>query len=199
MKTKTAIAWLLILLLIFLVICITGCHPEQSVVMVEKNGDLRGSGVIVAHHEGYYYVLTMGHVVQDVDSLAIDGIPAKVVRTWADQDIVLLRFCPVRQYRVLSFGRAHVGQRIVSCGYVDHGDLVIFITNPGYVTGEFPQHFTFNAGAFPGMSGGPILNEAGQIVGLCEGLKGAWGQALDSMAIGIRAECGEVLVEEELK
>lgn len=137
------------------------------------HGTVQGSGFIINSTKGY--VLTDTHVVADAYSIEIalrNGVSQKA--TWVAQqttaDISLLSTKPIA-FPSLSFGylgdAVTLGQQLFAIGIV--GDSYTSASgqvktvqrdNAGYTI------ITFGAQAEQGMSGGPVVNENGQVIGI---------------------------------
>jgi serine protease DegQ len=147
-----------------------------------------GSGVIVNASRGY--VLTNRHVIEDADSITVTlkdrrSYAARLVGTDSRSDIAVLRITPVPGGLAdLDFGDSDD---------LEVGDFVLAIGNPfgigqtvtsgivsalgrdglgGSGLGDFIQT---DASINPGNSGGPLVNLAGEVVGINTALLGPAG------------------------
>jgi S1-C subfamily serine protease/regulator of sirC expression with transglutaminase-like and TPR domain len=153
-------------------------------VTVKIEGQAPGSGVIIARQGQAYYVLTAAHVVATADEYDVvtpDGkkhrLDYKLVRKLPNVDLAIVQFSSLQTYKVATIGSSNQ----------------LKITTPVYVAG-FPQAsrgssnaYRFSEGeinavttrpigsgytlaywneTFSGMSGGPIFNQEGQLIGI---------------------------------
>jgi len=159
----------------------------------ESVASIHGSGVIVA---GGGYVLTAGHALSADQILAIrvilkDGraLGATLVdKDYAvfnatDRDWAVLKFDDDRPTDLvaLKLGDAEEGAPVFALGYPDEigidelgriaygrQDPLAPLLFPAHVSGTDPITLTPAAGAVPlgGISGGPVVNAAGEVVGI---------------------------------
>ena len=145
-------------------------YSRQAVVTI-ISGDVRGSGFFVGQ-DGY--VLTNSHVIQDswpTIQLA-DGknTSASVVRNDEEKDLALLK----------ASGSDYPALRLGDSNKVAQGESVIAIGSPIGLDGTVTQgivsaarkatngitYIQTDAAINPGNSGGPLLNKAGQVIGI---------------------------------
>jgi len=171
-----------------------------TLVFKTESGELRPycSGAFV-----HSYVVTAAHCVIDFDGNVNDEV---LIGTFQDYDVATGKFSntylfhpeivwDVEDVALLSpdsvLSRAHHGTASVSTTDVTYGDSVQAFGNPiGYVfyfsrgqvvsplrSGSDGMPYTLiNAVVYPGMSGGPVFNDSGEIVGLVSWgwRRGAW-------------------------
>jgi tetratricopeptide (TPR) repeat protein len=153
-------------------------------VTVKINGQAPGSGVIIARQGQTYFVLTAEHVVATEDEYEVitpDGkqhrLDYKLVRKLPDNiDLAVVQFTSANTYLVVSIGRsAQLKENIpIYVAGFPHtgGGLAAYQFSPGMlaavVTRPVGKGYTlaYDNNTFTGMSGGPILNEQGQLVGI---------------------------------
>ncbi len=134
-----------------------------------------GSGFII-RSDGY--IVTNNHVVDGASEIEVklsDGreFPAKVVGRDKKTDLVLLKI-DATGVPVLPFGdsaKLEVGQPVMAIGnpFGLEGTVTTGIVSAkGRVIGEGPydQFIQTDASINPGNSGGPLVNQAGQVVGI---------------------------------
>ncbi|KRN97996.1 S1C family serine protease [Companilactobacillus kimchiensis] len=158
-----------------------------------KNSNLQeyseGSGVIYAKQNGKGYIVTNNHVVSGSDSLEIileDGtkIAAKLVGTDTATDLAVLEIPGNKVPATASFGNSDnvtPGDPVIAIGSPLGSEYATTVTqgiisatnrtvttqdqNTGQATGQATVLQT-DAAINPGNSGGPLVNGAGQIVGI---------------------------------
>ncbi|CAJ1191980.1 serine protease HtrA [Companilactobacillus paralimentarius DSM 13238 = JCM 10415] len=148
-----------------------------------------GSGVIYAKQNGKGYIVTNNHVVSGSDSLEIileDGtkVSAKLVGTDSTTDLAVLEIPGSKVPATASFGNSDnvtPGDPVIAIGSPLGSEYATTVTqgiisatnrtvttqdqNTGQATGEATVLQT-DAAINPGNSGGPLVNAAGQIVGI---------------------------------
>jgi serine protease Do len=154
-------------------------------VTVQIDGQAPGSGVIISRQGQTYYVLTAEHVVATADEYEIitpDGkkhpLDYKNVKKLPGLDLAVLTFTSPQSYRVVEMGDSStlkesapifisgfplLGRDTNQTGYrFTIGNLLAQANQPlakGY-------GLAYMNNTFAGMSGGPILNQQGQLVGI---------------------------------
>jgi len=136
----------------------------------------RGSGFII-HPQGY--VLTAQHVIDkakdiEVRMSAAQRLPAKIVAADAQIDLAILKIQSDRELPVLLLGdsdKIRVGEMAVVLGYPfgrESSMSLGIISRPGrsYPDSASYEFIQTDAGAYPGGSGGPLLNSKGHAIGL---------------------------------
>ncbi|UJS06208.1 GUN4 domain-containing protein [Cylindrospermopsis raciborskii] len=179
-----------LLIIGILVTCITILQPlitlaltRQEIdaiatqVTVRITGTRNGSGVIIKQDNNTYTVLTNFHTFQEkgrFEIITADGVTHqlnKISRVGSSLDLATLEFNSNRRYRVIELGdstKITRGQDIYVGGFPTGEDLRFL---PGTVSGittkeEGGYALVYRIGAFTGMSGGPILDEDGKLVGI---------------------------------
>lgn len=130
-----------------------------------------GTGFVISR-DGY--IVTNRHVVEGCKSLAFDGQPAELVTADTKRDLALLRTTdrfpssiPLRETV-----KVDLGETVIVLGYPYRGVLSTGLNiTDGIVTSlsgpaDAPALFQLNAQVQPGNSGGPIVDDRGQLVGV---------------------------------
>lgn len=174
---------------------------ERSVFTVADvgSGAVAGSGFVVRGKGGRSLVVTNFHVVSDQ---WLAGQSSVALRQ-ADQTFFgnILRVSEAADLAVIS-----VPQRFPSLQLADTspvpGDTVLVIGSPlglegtvttGVVSALRGSYLQFSAPISPGNSGGPVVNEAGEVVGVAtEKFVGPGVEGL-SFAVSVETLCGSVL------
>ena len=158
-------------------------HPSIARIIVpEKDGVSYGSGSLIDVRDGYGLVVTNWHVVRDANGaisvLFPDGFSSKaeVVKVDKDWDLAALSIRkPVAAPLPMTGVPPRPGQKLFIAGY-GSGDFRAASGNClGYGSPEqgMPQELVeVDAEARNGDSGGPILNESGEIAGVLFGTNG---------------------------
>lgn len=160
-------------------------------VTVQINGTTgSGTGFIIAKQGTNYTILTCNHVVDDLRSTYTirtytgkDYQVTRVVRLRKsdnDADLAVVTFDSTESYPVVTFGDsdlATVGVQIFVFGYPGnrferkYGTERNFEFSPGFVTSRRQSHqwgytLRYNANTRKGMSGGPVFDIEGRVIGV---------------------------------
>lgn len=139
-----------------------------------------GSGFIVSA-DGY--IVTNNHVVADADIIRVtldqstgksEAVPAKLVGADEETDLALLKIETTKPLPFLSFGDSgelRVGEWLLAIGNpfgLDHTVTagILSAKNRNIHAGPFDNFLQTDASINPGNSGGPLLNMAGQVIGI---------------------------------
>lgn len=153
-------------------------------VTVRIDGANTGSGVIIQHQGDRYLVLSNRHVIDVSGQFTIqtfDGrkhpIAPDAIQRIPHLDLAVLQFKSRYRYRVVKIGnsdRAIEGQTIYVSGWADpspqlHERTYQFLV--GNLSGRISHPrdgygLVYTVSALPGMSGGPILNQQGHLLGI---------------------------------
>ena len=136
----------------------------------------RGSGFIVDPHG---FILTAEHVIENAKEVEIrladsQRLPAQIVAADAQIDVAVLKISTARELPILSLADSdsiRVGDLALVFGYPFGRDSSMSLgiisragrTYPDSASYEFIQT---DAGAYPGGSGGPLLNSKGNVIGM---------------------------------
>jgi S1-C subfamily serine protease len=159
-------------------------------ITVRIDGANTGSGVIVEHQGDRYVVLSNWHVVsagnkplppKSLTIRTVDGqkhpISAKTIVRIGKLDLAILEFQSRHRYSTASIGnsdRLSEGESLSVAGWADPSPQLSTRTYQllvGNLSGriEKPQDgyaLVYTVNALPGMSGGPILDNRGNLVGI---------------------------------
>ncbi|MBU6216510.1 MAG: trypsin-like peptidase domain-containing protein [Acidobacteria bacterium] len=147
-----------------------------------RNGDAAGSGVVISE-DGV--VLTNAHVIEDADVIEVDfadgrTVEARVLGKVVDNDVAVVKAegltQPVVPAELGVSGDLRVGDSVVAIGNaLNLGDEPSVTTGIVSATGRSIQApsgsslddlIQTDAAINPGNSGGPLINAAGQVVGI---------------------------------
>ncbi|MFN7499953.1 MAG: tetratricopeptide repeat protein [Dolichospermum sp.] len=151
-----------------------------TVKILTKNGS--ASGTLIAKNGNNYTILTNDHVINLGESYRIqapDGkiYPATVIKekpaSLKNQDVALFQFQSTVEYTIATLGISApiaVEQKIVAAGFVSGSAKLVF--TEGQISLLPDKSFQggyrigYNNKIQPGMSGGPILNYQGEVIGI---------------------------------
>lgn len=159
-------------------------------ITVRIDGANTGSGIIVEHQADRYIVLSNWHVVSAGDKPispklltigTVDGqrypISAKKIVRVDKLDLAILEFQSKRRYSIASIGNSDAlstGELLYVSGWADPSPQFSTRTYQlliGNLSGRIdrPQDgyaLVYTVNALPGMSGGPVLDSRGNLVGI---------------------------------
>lgn len=152
-------------------------------VTVRIDGAKTGSGVIIDRQENSYTVLTNWHVVEATGNYTIRTydrntyqINQSTIKRLGNLDLAEVQFSSTQNYRQadLYFERLNSRTTVYVSGWADPDNVSTvaeYLLIPQVITRivEKPKNeysLVFNTPTKAGMSGGPILNEQGRLVGI---------------------------------
>jgi serine protease Do len=158
----------------------------QSVTVLIDSDNGFGSGVIIAYDKNLYTVLTAAHVVQDAlkpyKVTTPDGkvysVTAKAIRKLNGIDLAVIQFESSQSYKlaqIIDSRTASLGTVVYTAGFPAPGQAIqdrFFQFTSGEISGQ-PVKAQKDGYALiytnitrRGMSGGPVLNANGQLIGI---------------------------------
>jgi hypothetical protein len=171
---------------------------KQTVVEIVSEGYLtggdkyipKGSGVIIGRKDSVYYVLTANHISNIDDGLLVfirsekpgaagEVLPLKFIKRYPQEDLAVVTFLSFTDYRVAEVGEASQlddDNQVYVAGWPGAENREGFQFTPAKVTNpQVGDNLTYQPtepgeDVYKGMSGGAVLNEAGQLVGIHVGL-----------------------------
>jgi S1-C subfamily serine protease len=153
-------------------------------ITVRIEGTARGSGVIVERRGQTYTVLTNAHVLQPTGNYGIvapDGkcysIKSDTIRQLPELDLAIFLFSSTIPYAIAQLGnptQLSPGQTVYVGGWANSGGKLhsrVFFTSQGQLTeinSQLPAGYSLSYTNLVrvGMSGGPILDQQGRLVGI---------------------------------
>jgi S1-C subfamily serine protease len=162
--------------------------PSASAEPTDEEGGGLGSGVII---DDQARILTAYHVIEDAQQIRVifaDGTEARAEVETAEPDNDIAVLVPERGPEVIVpavlGGGVQIGDDVYAVG---HPFGLVGSLSAGVVSGlertipvadrELTGLIQFDAAANPGNSGGPLLNRAGQVVGVVTALANPANQA----------------------
>lgn len=161
----------------------TELNTIASEITVRIDGPRGGSGVIVEKKGNIYYILTNWHVVNRVGEYEIitpDGqrhsVYYSLIRQIDDIDLAIIPFESSQRYPVATLADSsavEIGSAIHVGGWPRSGSTLrqrLFLSTEGTLTRrQSPRNgytLVYTNLVRSGMSGGPILNEVGNLIGI---------------------------------
>jgi tetratricopeptide (TPR) repeat protein len=158
----------------------------QAITVRIAVGQGNGSGILLQKDGDVYTVLTAAHVVKKATNrrltiVTADDIeyqPIEVRRYQGDVDLAIVKFRSASSYRLAELGDSNSligGMNIYAAGFPASTRVInqpVFVFLPGQVVANSKRLFEEGYGllydnkTLPGMSGGPILDEAGKVVAI---------------------------------
>ncbi|MEB3882774.1 trypsin-like peptidase domain-containing protein [Lyngbya sp. CCY1209] len=152
-------------------------------ITVRIDGPRGGSGAIVEKSGNTYYVLTNWHVVNrvgDYEVVTPDGerhfVYYSLIERIPELDLAIVPFTSSQRYRVGTFAdsdRVGVGSKVYVAGWPRSGGSLrqrLFLSTAGEVThrqqGSQGYSLVYTNLVRSGMSGGPVLDERGNLIGI---------------------------------
>jgi tetratricopeptide (TPR) repeat protein len=157
-----------------------------TVEIKQVGSEREGSGILLQKQGTVYTVLTAEHVVKSGDSFTIKTSDGQVHKAIADSvrpsgnniDLAVLKFRSINNYTVVEIGTSNSLEELspiyvagfpkstyaIASGTINISDgKVISKANKGNNGG---YSLIYNNITYKGMSGGPVLNEAGELVAI---------------------------------
>ncbi len=164
---------------------------QQVTVRISSLDSGKGSGVIVAKQGNTYFVLTAEHVVPKPDQYTVitaDGkknpIDNASIIKLEGVDLAVLQFSSPSTYQVATLANYYVGPearplaflsgfpgaddavaRQLSIGTVFPSSATLFAAQSNYSTAN-GRELVYTSFSQPGMSGGPIFDQQGRLIGI---------------------------------
>jgi serine protease Do len=162
-------------------------HSRPAIVQIRVTGQetkaaqsqsqgSRGSGFII---DPQGYILTAQHVIDKAKEIEIrladlQRLPARVIAADSQVDVAILKIQSERELPILTFGDSdaiRVGDLTVLFGYPFGRESsmnlgIISRSGRSYPDSASYEFIHTDAGAYPGSSGGPLLNSKGHVIGI---------------------------------
>lgn len=157
-----------------------------TVKIESQNTGSSGSGVLISRKENVYSVLTCWHVIDSSSPLVIttpDGQrhtvqSRSIKRVGSTLDLAIAEFTSNANYNVAKIGHSEkiqAGESAYIAGFPHRSDArqnSLLLFNDGKINANNPSALKngyaliYNINTLPGMSGGPILDDRGSLIGI---------------------------------
>jgi tetratricopeptide (TPR) repeat protein len=158
----------------------------KAITVFIKEPNNAGSGVILQHQGDFYTVLTSAHVVKNranyqittPDNRVYKAIDSSIRSAPGNIDLAIVKFKSTVKYPTAKLGNSTIlksGMAIYVAGFPDPGESSTepeFVFSIGKVSANSSQKFeqgyslVYSNYTQPGMSGGAVLNNAGELVAI---------------------------------
>jgi tetratricopeptide (TPR) repeat protein len=160
----------------------------QAITVKIAYGNGNGSGILLRKDGDVYTVLTAAHVVKGKpenqlkltasDDQQYQVIPGSVKQYAGDIDLAVVKFRSAKNYPLANLGNSNSltgGMELYVAGFPAPTAVItesIFVFQEGKVVANSKRGFKegyallYSNSTLPGMSGGPVLNGSGQVVGI---------------------------------
>lgn len=135
---------------------------------------MRGTGFVVGIDEQWVYIMTARHLFKNDLPFRVDGQSAIVHAIAFEHDLAIVRVENVYRYtKVYTFSSPSLDTEVWAIGYSRWKGKTVRLVHRGRIVSlDFtdPQGnwmVTHNAGGRGGMSGGPLLDSEGRVLGVC--------------------------------
>ena len=141
---------------------------------------LRGSGVIIKNEGRKYYVITNSHVIDDDSSYKIrlnrthpNPYDIEIIKQSSGQDLALLSFISYQNHKVAELGSNEIDPNpIYVAGFTSRGEDYRFDFTSGKIINiDSNYNLQYNNRTNNGMSGGPVLDQNGFLIGIHKGVR----------------------------
>ncbi len=159
----------------------------QSIAVKIATTNGNGSGILLQKQGDVYTILTAAHVVKNArasytittpDGRTYQPIASSIRRYQGDVDLAVLKFRSSTTYKLAELGDSNVlkgGVEVYVAGFPAPTAVIsesTFFFREGKVTANSKRTYkngyalVYSNDTLPGMSGGPVLNSNGQVVGV---------------------------------
>jgi serine protease Do len=156
----------------------------QTTVLIDRKGSGTGSGVIISRNGNTYYVLTARHVVEALGkstAIVFNGkeypLDNSQPQKLADLDLAVVQFNSSETFEVAPLGNSkqiNQGENIYVSGWPAIDQAITkpsHLVTEGRIAGIRPGNsdgyeLLYSNSTGPGMSGGPIFDSNGRVIGI---------------------------------
>lgn len=163
-------------------------HIFQGVYPLFRDGQWGGSCWALEQHGDVALIVTAAHCVQGYHLFHVGPYRAYLVWMDAASDVALLTVRTKDRLYALSLAKPKLGEECwaVGCAPDEAGNPSLSayygrVSNVSHRT-AYGDVLLANTGIIGGMSGGPLLNKHGQVIGMCHRMQ-TWGYPMDSSGL----------------
>lgn len=160
---------------------------EQSIVRVEEGGDaaLMGKRVCTGFVVAPNVIQTAAHCLGE--SMTVDGVAADVDKVNPELDLATLSVATDKHPLHFSLETPHRFDQVIGMGYgfgfTRPMVLLRTVVFPAYAPVPAPTGLMTTGGWISGMSGGPVVNLKGEVLGIIQRTNGEIGYGVPSVTI----------------
>jgi tetratricopeptide (TPR) repeat protein len=161
-----------------------GKIAKAITISINPSTDNAGSGVIIQKQGNSYTVLTAGHVTNNISNSSILITPDgkkhqfKLLKRSPDKDLATIKFESSSNYSIIKLGdaaKSTEGATIYVSGFPATTKAIkksVYSFTEGKVQANANQEdsegysLTYSNSTLPGMSGGPVLNDEGELIAI---------------------------------
>jgi tetratricopeptide (TPR) repeat protein len=161
-----------------------GKIAKAITISINPGTDNAGSGVIIQKQGNSYTVLTAGHVTRNISNSSILVTPdgkkhqLKLLRKAPDKDLATVKFESNSNYSIIKLGdaaKSPEGSTVYVSGFPTTTRAIkksVYNFTEGKVQANANQEdsegysLTYSNSTLPGMSGGPVLNDEGELIAI---------------------------------
>ena len=135
---------------------------DLGVVPIHVDQGFIGSGFAISDH----FIVTANHVIMTNYHYYVNDIPVTVYKQDPVNDIAIL-YIEKHHFKILKLADPLLTQNVYAAGYIGYNQTYYPIICGGRITSiDFNNRILSNCGLQPGMSGCPLLNDNGDVVGV---------------------------------
>jgi len=138
-------------------------ETKRSMVHVsvpQEDGFYVCAGFVVSATKGW--ALTAAHCIKDSEAMMVNGEPSELIAM--DEAFAVLSIKPMSMPPLdIRKSNPKLGEQVVTLGD-GYGWFTAFVRHVGAITDE--DHFAVDGVIIAGMSGGPVVDEDGKVVGI---------------------------------
>jgi tetratricopeptide (TPR) repeat protein len=159
----------------------------QAITVRIESNDSIGTGVVIRKQGDLYTILTAAHVVKTTpgqytifmpDGKQVEPIAGSLRHVPGDIDLAILKFRSNAPYPTPKIGdtsKLKIGMKVYVAGFPTPTPViteVVYVFRSGEISANSSKSFAqgyallYSNDTLPGMSGGPVFNEAGELVGI---------------------------------
>lgn len=127
-----------------------------------ETGDPIGSSFAISPH----FIVTVYHITSRYPHICFNNIPGTLYQIDPQHDIAIYAV-PSHNFRIYELDNPQLGEEVNNLGWINILHKTRLITNKLTTTNlDIDGYLLFTGAVHAGMSGGPILNKNGKVIGI---------------------------------